>query len=305
MEYYSGNCVTGNPALFLASPLSRMLGSSLGPIGRSTRREWNDRYRDAVRRYWRGDADASELRPRLLGSPDLFSPRGPSTSINFVTAHDGFTLRDLVSYDHKHNEANGEQNRDGSSHNNSANHGVEGETTDPAIRALRLRQIRNLIATLVLSHGTPMLLQGDEVGHTQRGNNNGYCQDNEISWRPWDLDTEARTILDWTLRCLHFRRGHLGLADDEAVTPQVVQPPKSTIAFGLHYQQGGSAAVILFNPENSPVDFVLPSFREGWYLALDSARPDAAPGTEAYSTYTTQPRSTAAFAALIAAPREE
>ena len=162
-------------------------------------REWNGKFRDALRRYWKGDENlASEVGYRLSGSADLFQgeKRQPQASINFVTAHDGFTLHDLVTYGSKHNEANGEGNRDGADDNQSWNHGVEGETDDEAIRALRERQMRNLLATLLLSQGVPMLLGGDELGRTQRGNNNAYCQDNEISWLDWDLDDGRKELLD-------------------------------------------------------------------------------------------------------------
>ena len=145
--------------------------------------EWNGKYRDTVRDYWRGEPSSlGEFAARLSGSSDLYEGdgRAPYASINFVTAHDGFTLRDLVSYNDKHNEANGEDNNDGESHNRSWNCGVEGPTDDPEIHALRARQQRNLLATLLLSQGVPMLLHGDEVGRTQQGNNNVYCQDNEI-----------------------------------------------------------------------------------------------------------------------------
>ncbi|MEP6563052.1 MAG: alpha-amylase family glycosyl hydrolase, partial [Nakamurella sp.] len=154
--------------------------------------EWNDRFRDTTRDFWRGIDGIRDLGYRLSGSSDLFAPiRRPWASINFVTAHDGFTLRDLVSYDHKHNEANGEDNRDGTDNNRSWNYGTEGETDDPAIIALRTRQARNIAATLLLSTGTPMITMGDELWRTQRGNNNAYCQDNEISWLDWDLPTQG------------------------------------------------------------------------------------------------------------------
>jgi len=156
--------------------------------------EWNDRYRDTVRRFWRGDGGLiGEVAQRITGSADLFHRRGrrPHASINFITAHDGFTLQDLVSYNEKHNEANGEDNRDGVNENYSWNCGVEGETDDPAIIELRERQKRNMLATLLLSLGTPMLLAGDELGNTQGGNNNPYCQDNEIGWVDWPKPGEA------------------------------------------------------------------------------------------------------------------
>ena len=151
--------------------------------------EWNDKFRDNARALWRGDpGQLAEFATRFTGSADLFDHHGrkPHASVNFVTAHDGFTLRDLVSYNDKHNEANGEDGRDGSDHNISYNHGAEGETDDAAINALRARQMRNLLATLLLSQGTPMLLAGDEFGHSQQGNNNAYCQDNELTWLDWE-----------------------------------------------------------------------------------------------------------------------
>src|SRR4051794_22012125 len=151
--------------------------------------EWNGRYRDTVRDYWRGeDATIGEFAARLTGSSDLYEATGrrPSASINFVTAHDGFTLRDLVSYDQKHNEANGEDNQDGESHNRSWNCGVEGPTEDAGINELRARQQRNFLVTLLLSQGVPMLLAGDECSRSQDGNNNAYCQDSPISWSDWD-----------------------------------------------------------------------------------------------------------------------
>jgi glycogen operon protein len=151
--------------------------------------EWNDKYRDSVREYWKNDDNtAPDFASRLLGSGDLYDQRGrrPWASVNFITAHDGFTLNDLVSYNEKHNEANGEDNRDGHDPNFSWNCGVEGPTDDPAIIGLRDQQKRNLLATLLLSLGVPMLLAGDEFGHTQGGNNNAYCLDNEISWLEWE-----------------------------------------------------------------------------------------------------------------------
>lgn len=173
--------------------------------------EWNDRYRDAVRSYWKGDGGLiGELAYRITGSSDLYerSGRRPYASINFVTAHDGFTLRDLVSYNEKHNEANGEDNRDGSDHNRSWNCGVEGPTDDPTILALRLQQSKNFLATLLLSEGVPMLLAGDAIWHTQRGNNNAYCQDNEISWLNWDLGPNETQLLSFLERVVMLRKKH-------------------------------------------------------------------------------------------------
>ncbi|MFD8319674.1 glycogen debranching protein GlgX [Kitasatospora purpeofusca] len=175
--------------------------------------EWNDRYRDTVRDFWRGARpDVRELGYRLSGSSDLYQRDGrrPYASVNYVTAHDGFTLRDLVSYDRKHNEANGEANRDGTDDNRSWNHGAEGESADPAVTALRRRQLRNLTATLLLSAGVPMITAGDEFGRTQGGNNNAYCQDNEVSWLDWSLldDPAWRSLYEFTARLVRLRRDH-------------------------------------------------------------------------------------------------
>jgi glycogen operon protein len=178
------------------------------PIGWA---EWNGKYRDTVRRFWKGiGGQAAELAYRLTGSSDLYAMGGrlPHASINFITAHDGFTLNDLVSYEHKHNEANGEENRDGDNNNESMNFGVEGPTTDPAVIELRERQKRNFIATLLLSQGVPMLLGGDEIGRTQRGNNNGYSQDNEISWYDWRLTDADRELLAFTRGLIDLFRAH-------------------------------------------------------------------------------------------------
>jgi len=171
--------------------------------------EWNGKYRDAVRSFWRGDGSmVSELATRLSGSNDLYahSGRQPYASINFVTSHDGFTLHDLVSYNDKHNEHNGEQCRDGENHNLSSNCGVEGPTDDLEIHALRERQKRNFLATLLLSQGVPMISHGDEMGRTQLGNNNAYCQDNALTWIDWNLDADKRALLEFTTKLVHFRR---------------------------------------------------------------------------------------------------
>jgi glycogen operon protein len=171
--------------------------------------EWNGKYRDSVRQFWRGDGGTvSELATRLSGSNDLYASSGrrPYASINFITAHDGFTLHDLCSYNEKHNEANGEENRDGENNNISWNCGAEGPTDDPAIRELRERQKRNFLATLLLSQGVPMISHGDELARTQRGNNNAYCQDNEVSWINWELDKDSQTLLAFARKLVNFRR---------------------------------------------------------------------------------------------------
>lgn len=174
--------------------------------------EWNDQYRDTVRKFWKSDeGQIASIASRITGSSDVFGYRGrrPSASINFITAHDGFTLRDLVTYNNKHNMANGENNKDGSDNNNSWNSGVEGETLDPKIKSLRLRRIKNMMATLLLSQGTPMIASGDELGKTQKGNNNPYCQDNITSWINWEgIDDEAEEVLRFTRNLINIRRGH-------------------------------------------------------------------------------------------------
>ncbi|MBE7209950.1 MAG: glycogen debranching protein GlgX [Gluconacetobacter diazotrophicus] len=170
--------------------------------------EWNDKFRDTVRDFWRGEAKAPLLAPRLLGSPEEFDHQGrkPWACVNFVTAHDGFTLNDCVTYEDKHNEANGEDNKDGSSDNRSANYGVEGPTDDPAIQAVRARQIRNMLATLLLSQGTPMMVAGDEFGRTQNGNNNAYCQDSDISWVNWEIEEKGESLIRFVSRINALRR---------------------------------------------------------------------------------------------------
>ena len=173
--------------------------------------EWNGKYRDTIRSYWKGDGGVlGEMAYRLSGSSDLYgaSGRQPYASINFVTAHDGFTLTDLVSYNHKHNEANEEQNRDGNDHNLSWNCGVEGVTDDPQINELREKQKRNFLATLMLSQGVPMLCGGDEIGRTQQGNNNAYCQDNEISWFDWNLTKQNQQLLEFVKQLIKLKKNH-------------------------------------------------------------------------------------------------
>jgi glycogen operon protein len=171
--------------------------------------EWNGKYRDCVRRFWKGNGGiVGELASRLSGSSDLYAHNGrrPSASLNFITAHDGFTLRDLVSYDQKHNEANGEGNRDGTNENDSWNCGVEGPTNDAKLNALRVQQQRNFLVTLLLSQGVPMLLAGDELGHTQHGNNNAYCQDSPLAWLDWNLSAEQRALLEFGREVMHLRK---------------------------------------------------------------------------------------------------
>ncbi len=176
--------------------------------------EWNDKYRDTVRKFWRGDEDQmAELGWRLTGSSDLYQEdgRNPFSSINYVVSHDGFTLHDVVSYAQKHNEANGEANRDGHDNNLSCNYGHEGETDDPQLRRIRQQQKRNFLATLLFSQGVPMLCGGDEIGRTQRGNNNAYCQDNELSWFNWKLDADNQDLFQFACRVIALRQKHPAL----------------------------------------------------------------------------------------------
>jgi glycogen operon protein len=174
--------------------------------------EWNGKYRDGVRRFLKGDEGlVNDLSQRLQGSPDLYTGRGPTASINFITCHDGFTLMDLVSYNGKHNEANGEYNNDGANDNNSWNSGWEGQTDDPGIIALRERQIKNAVTILMVSQGVPMILMGDEVGRTQYGNNNAYCHDNELNWMDWSVMAERAGLLRFFQQCIAFRQAHPAL----------------------------------------------------------------------------------------------
>ncbi|MDR1476611.1 MAG: hypothetical protein LBI17_00600, partial [Rickettsiales bacterium] len=186
-------------------------GYQLGnfPVGWS---EWNDKFRDTARRFWRGDAgQAGDMATRFTGSSELFEKYGrrPWSTVNFITAHDGFTMRDLVSYGRKHNEENGEENRDGESDNSSANYGAEGDTDDEGIHAARCQQARNFFATLLLSQGMPMILAGDEFGRTQKGNNNAYCQDNGVSWIDWSILEKNREIFDFVKKAVAIRKEHV------------------------------------------------------------------------------------------------
>ena len=235
--------------------------------------EWNGLYRDDVRRYWRGDIGmAGAFASRLCGSADIYehSGKAPVNSINFVTCHDGFTLNDLVSYDHKHNLANGENNRDGSDGNYSANYGVEGPTQDPAINRLRLKQMKNFIATLFVSRGVPMILGGDEFCRTQHGNNNAYCQDNEISWFDWNLADKNREFREFVQGMIAFRRSHPVLSSERFYRPEDVSwfnpsgwmPDWHTeIAIGCHIhaeENAGRQLCLLSNPLPHAVSFLLP-----------------------------------------------
>ena len=303
------------------------------PIGWA---EWNDRYRDTVRSYWKGDgSQMGELAYRVTGSSDLYarSGRRPYASINFVTAHDGFTLQDLVSYNSKHNQANGEENRDGTDNNRSWNCGVEGATDDPEINTLRARQKRNFLATMLLSQGVPMLLYGDAFGRTQQGNNNAYCQDNEISWVHWDLLEKEKELFAFVQRLTALRQNHpvfrrrnffqgraikgagvkdiLWLRPDgrEMTDEEWNQEHARTLGVFL----SGSAVdeidergqiisdenfVLLLNAHHEEVPFTLPSLASGmtWITLIDTSHDcTRSPATlyDAMTTYPLQPRSLA------------
>jgi glycogen operon protein len=273
--------------------------------------EWNDRYRNGMRAYWKGDGGAiGEFARRLTGSSDLYGRSGkrPHASINFITAHDGFTLHDLVSYNEKHNEANGEDNRDGHNENLSWNCGAEGATDDPAVRALREQQKRNFLATLLLSQGVPMLLAGDELGHTQNGNNNAYCQDNELSWIDWTPTPERERLLDFVRVMILMRRSHRvfrrrdffqgrplhgsGVKDiqwlkaDGGEMSDDEWEHEHARCLGV-YLAGGALGetdrfgralkdddfLVLFNAHHEPIQFSVPRLGDGpWHTVFDTSR---------------------------------
>jgi isoamylase len=280
--------------------------------------EWNGRYRDDVRRFWRGDEGMLGLfASRICGSADIYakSGKGPEGSINFVSCHDGFTLNDLVSYRDKHNEANGEHNHDGSDANFSENYGAEGETADAGIQAVRKGQIKNFLLTLLISRGVPMLLGGDEFRRTQGGNNNAYCQDNETSWHDWSRLEQHGEILRFTRGLIAFRRAHPILSKEQFYTEAEIQwfgphgglpdwadPKEKQLACLIHEQEQG-ALCLMFNAGADTVDFNLPSAPPGarWHLAIDTSREAPqdlfAAGEEALwedrQTYHLRPRSSA------------
>ncbi|GAB3491190.1 glycogen debranching protein GlgX [Nocardiopsis coralliicola] len=276
--------------------------------------EWNGKYRDTVRDFWRGRPVLPELASRLAGSSDLYQDDGrrPVASINFATCHDGFTMADLVSYDHKHNEDNGEQNRDGTDDNRSANHGVEGPTDRPEVLALRRRQVRNLLTTLFCSQGVVMLSHGDEVGRTQGGNNNAYCQDNEISWVDWKAAAGEEDLLGYVQFLARLRREHpvfrrrrffQGRESGAGALPDIAWLRPDGAALGADDWHSGArelgvflngeaitepdphgrpvrddSFLLLLNSGTGPVDFTVPGKEYGiaWETVLDTAEPDTA-----------------------------
>jgi isoamylase len=255
--------------------------------------EWNGKFRDDVRAFWQGDDVLGTFSQRILGSPDIYQAdrRSPLASVNFITAHDGFTLADLTSYEHKHNEANGEDNNDGESDNKSFNGGVEGPTDDAGVQAYRDRQRRNLIATVLLSAGVPMLLGGDEIGRSQGGNNNAYCQDNEISWFDWaGVDAD---LLEFTTCLIGLRRDHralrpssfrqaptedvpesveaVGAGGDEIEAEDWTDPHTRAATFVLEHDESSAAFALLLNSASNEVEFVVPPAPHGpWELASSS-----------------------------------
>jgi glycogen operon protein len=286
--------------------------------------EWNGVYRDTMRDYWRGQANCGDFASRLSGSADLYASDGrdPFASINFITCHDGFTLADLVSYNEKHNEANLEDNHDGSDDNRSWNCGAEGDTDDPEILALRSCQQRNFLTTLLVSQGTPMLLGGDEMARTQHGNNNAWCQDNELSWYDWSGNEEAQRLRDFTRRLIRLRREHpvfrrqtflrgkevkgSGLpdvwwfrADGRKMTRRDWQAGEHLLGMflnGLEIPTPGphdeniedDSFVVLFNAQDADRTFMLPRRRFGaqWALDLSTADPEAETGSASYGART-------------------
>ena len=307
--------------------------------------EWNGRYRDTVRDFWRSQPSTlPEFASRLMGSSDLYQVNGrrPVASVNFITAHDGFTMNDLVSYNEKHNEANGEGNRDGESNNRSWNCGVEGPTNIPDVNDLRQRQMRNMFATLLFSQGIPMICGGDEVARTQQGNNNAYCQDNEISWTNWHLDKGRKELLAFVSKLIHLRLDHPVLhrrrfftgrepGDDSNMIPQVewfdhtgsimdMDDWQNTHAFSMMIYLNGSDIpevdwygnrmvdndfILIFNAHYEPIMFTLPDERYGrkWQLVVDTHNPnEPALSYEAGFMITAQSRS---FLMLMSAKKPE
>lgn len=299
--------------------------------------EWNGKYRDTVRRFVKGDAGVlGEMATRLTGSSDLYEKNGrrPHASINFVIAHDGFTLHDLVTYNDKHNQANGENNNDGDNHNNSWNWGIEGETTDPEIRALRQQQKRNFMAILLLSIGVPMISGGDELGRTQKGNNNAYCQDNEISWYHWELDEEQKKFLEFVQKVANIRKHQLAIhrkdffrgrkdekgewtnevlwlrPDGELMQDGNWQDPNArsiaVVIEGIGLEETdpttgtkieGHSLLIICNASHIDVPFVLPTHKDHttWDMMLDTSETVEMRTWEAGEEFLAQPRTVTVF----------
>jgi len=298
----NGNLLTDAPVLrkiaqdpvlkdlkIIAEPWDAVGAYQLG--GFSDRRwvEWNDRYRDDVRRFWRGDdGTLGGFASRLCGSADIFSGsgKGPQNSINFVTCHDGFTMNDLVSFRYKHNEANRQNNNDGANENYSDNFGVEGPSAEASIELIRKRQIKNFMLTLLISRGVPMLLGGDEFRRTQKGSNNAYCQDNETSWYDWNLLKQHKEIFCFTQSMIAFRQAHPVLSKEQFYTDTEIQwfsPQGASPNWTNPYEKQFAALIredkehalfLIFNASNDAADFRLPQLLPGtrWYQAVDTSR---------------------------------
>ncbi|HEY4267272.1 MAG TPA: alpha-amylase family glycosyl hydrolase, partial [Galbitalea sp.] len=309
--------------------------------------EWNGKYRDTVRDFWRGEpATLGEFAERLTGSSDLYEHDGrrPVASINFVTAHDGFTLRDLVSYNEKHNEANGEDNKDGTDDNRSSNNGVEGPSDDPAIVMLRSRQERNFLSTLLVSQGVPMILHGDELGRTQQGNNNTYAQDSELSWVHWD--TADTSLIDFTAALVRLRKEHptfrrsrffdgrpVVRGEGEPLPDIVWLQPDAAVMSPEDWESGFGRAIsvflngngihgrslrgerivdrnflVLFNAGDDAVDFALPpdEYSQAWEIVVDTAGAgaDSAP-RNAGATIAVEAKSLMVLRAHVVVPGDE
>jgi len=275
----------------IAEPWDAAGAYQLGHFSHPRWAEWNDKFRDEVRRFWRGDDwTIGAFASRICGSADIFSGsgKGPEKSINFITCHDGFTLNDLVTYQSKHNDLNLQHNNDGANENYSANYGAEGQSTDAVIEAIRKRQIKNFILTLLISRGVPMLLGGDEIRRTQGGNNNAYCQDNETSWYDWNGLKQHKEIYNFTRGLIAFRLAHPVLsqelyytdADIQWFAPQGGSPnwtnPKEKCLGSLIHEDENRALFLIFNANNNVVDFKLPAVPPGaqWYLAVDTFNED-------------------------------
>ena len=309
--------------------------------------EWNGKYRDTVRDFWRGDPSTlGEFASRFTGSSDLYehSGRKPIASINFIVAHDGFTLRDLVSYNEKHNEANGEDNNDGDNNNGSWNCGVEGPTDDPEVRALRARQQRNMLTTLLLSQGVPMIAHGDELGRTQDGNNNAYCQDTDLSWVDWHLDVDAAELLGFAQRVVRLRHDHpvfrrrrffAGSADHGGESdlgdvawfmPNGKHMDEESWRDGyarslMVFLNGaaipecdrrgapivGDSFLVIFNAHSDSISFTLPEETYGseWYIEIDTAAPEPAAHAAAGASDPATAAAAAATAATVVEPASE
>ena len=244
--------------------------------------EWNDQFRQTVRKFWRGDAHQSQpLTQRVPGSLDLFGSKGRPlhATINYITSHDGFTLEDLVTYEHKHNEANGENNHDGHNGNDSSNYGIEGPSDDPELNAHRRQQKRNLLATLLLSAGTPMISGGDEIGRTQQGNNNAYCQDNPINWYDWNLNEDQRSFMEFTRTLVQLRKRYplaraawqWLYADGQTLDPDAKEAIDVQCLGCLSSANETGALLILWNNSNRHRDFILPGDSRSWEVLIDTS----------------------------------